>query len=75
MTDKDVEREIEENQARVRDTEDIGLDEDVLRERENENDGTILEDLGDAILGKDDHSREREVEYNDNDKSTRVEPN
>lgn len=74
MTDKDVQREIEKNQARVRDTEDIGLDEDVIRERENENDGTILDDLGSAILGKDRKSREREVEYDDNDKSTRAEP-
>lgn len=74
MTDKDVEREIEENQARVRDKEDIGLDENVLRQRENERDGSLIDDLGDAIRGKDEESREQEVEYRDNVKNTKVEP-
>jgi len=75
MTDKDdIEREIEENEARVRDTEDIDIDEDVIRQRENDNDGTILNDLDNAILGRRKHSPEHEVEYHDNDKATRTEP-
>jgi len=61
MTDNDIQREIEENQRRARDEEDVGLEEDVLLDREDGR--TILDDIGDAILGKED-SREREVEYN-----------
>lgn len=61
MTDNDIQREMEENQRRARDEEDVGLEEDVLLDREDGR--TILDDIGDAILGKED-SREREVEYN-----------
>jgi len=61
MTDNDIQREIEENQRRARDEEDVGLEEDVLLDREDGR--TILDDIGEALLGKKD-SREREVEYN-----------
>jgi hypothetical protein len=55
MSDRDVEREIQENQRRVRDEQDVGLDEDVVEGQENN--GSFLDDLG-GILGNDDDSRE-----------------
>lgn len=74
MTDKDVEREIEENQRRARPESEVGLDEDVLLQRKNEAENhSIIDDLGDAIRGKDE-TEEQEVEYHDNDKSTRIVP-
>lgn len=75
MTDKDVEREIEENQRRARPESEVGLDENVLRERENEEESrSIIDDLSDAIRGKDE-TEEQEVEYRDNDKATGSGPN
>ncbi len=58
MSDRDVQREIEENERRVRDEQDVGLDEDVVEGQEN-NEG-FLDDLGGGILGNDDDSRERD---------------
>jgi hypothetical protein len=52
----DVEREIEENQRRVRDEQDVGLDENVV-EGPGNNEG-ILDDLGDGLLGDGDDSRD-----------------
>lgn len=70
MTDRDVQREIEENQRRVRDKEDVGLDENVLRQRDDDT-GTFLEDALDSIPGiGDDDSEEHDVEYDDNTKHT-----
>jgi hypothetical protein len=68
MTDRDVQREIEENQRRARDEQDVGLEEDVLRQ--DDDDGTFLDDALDAIpgIGDDDASRKREVEHDDNNK-------
>lgn len=67
MTDRDVQREIEENQRRARDEQDVGLEEDSLRE--DEGSGSIVEDLVDSIPGiGDDDSHQREVEYNDENK-------
>jgi hypothetical protein len=72
MSDRDVEREIEENQRRSRDEQDVGLDEDVLRE--NDDDGGFLDNALDSIPGiGDDDSEKRDVEYNDNNKG-RVQP-
>lgn len=71
MTDNDIQREIEENQRRARDEENVGLEEDVLRDRED--DGTILDDLGNALLGKKD-SHEREVEYNEDEADGKLLP-
>lgn len=58
MTDRDVQGEIEENERRVRDEQDVGLDEDVVEGQEN--DGGFLDDLGGGILGNDGDSRERD---------------
>ena len=52
MTDDSVQREIEANQARKRDTEDVGLEEDVIVDRDQE--GTIFDDLKERIFGDDD---------------------
>lgn len=58
MSDRDVQREIEENERRVRDEQDVGLDEDVVERQEK--DGGFLDDLGGGLLGNDDESRERD---------------
>ena len=72
MSDRDVQREIEENQRRARDEQDVGLDEDVLRE--NDDSGGFLDDVLDSIPGiGDDDSEKRDVEYNDNTRD-RVQP-
>lgn len=71
MTDKDVQREIEENQRRARDEQDVGLEEDILEQDRQEGNTTILDDLGDAIFGDKDDSRQQEVEYEDNNTSRR----
>jgi hypothetical protein len=68
MTDDSVQREIEANQARKRDTEDVGLDEDVIVERDQE--GTIFDDLRESVFGDDDAPAEDNHEYRDNTKST-----
>lgn len=72
MTDGDVQREIEENQRRARDKQNVGLEEDVLRQ--NEEPGNIVDDLVDSIpgIGKDD-SEQHDVEYDD-DNSGRLQP-
>lgn len=68
--DDDVQREIEANQRRARDEQDVGLEEDVLNDRDA-GDGTILDDLGEPIFGNDEEeSRQREVEYDDSDGGT-----
>lgn len=68
MTDDSVQREIEANQARKRDTEDVGLEEDVIVDRNLE--GTIFDDLKERIFGDDDAPAEDSHEYRDNTKST-----
>lgn len=72
MSDQDVQREIEENERRARDEQDVGVDEDILRQ--DDGDGSIIDDLGDAILGRDDSSRQQDVEYGDNEGANRLEP-
>lgn len=67
MSDDPVQREIEENQARARDTEDVGMEENVLVDRDQE--GTIFDDLTDNILGDDEPLDEQGHEYSDNTKS------
>lgn len=68
MTDKDIQREIEENQRRARDEDEVGLEEDVL-EQDRQDNTTIIDDLGDAIFGDKDDSRQQDVEYDDNTKA------
>ena len=67
MTDHDVEREIEENQRRSRDEQDVGLEEDVLRQ--NDSDGLSLDDVIKSIpgIGRDE-SEEHRTEYDDDTK-------
>ena len=73
MTDKDVEREIKQNQARVRDKEDIGLDENVVRAREGEEENrNIIDEFAD-VFGGEDESDEQEVEDR-HDRDTDHEP-
>lgn len=69
MTDDDVQREIEANERRVRDREDVDLDEDYINERdENEN---FVTEATDAIFNPDDEGPdERAHEYDDNTKSS-----
>ncbi len=64
MTDKDIQREIEENQRRARDEDEVGLEEDVL-EQDRQDNTTIIDDLGDAIFGDKDDSQQQDVEYDD----------
>lgn len=69
MSDDSVQKEIEANEARVRDTEDVGVDENVVQQRDQE--GTIFEDLTEDVLGDDDNvADEKAHEYDDNTKST-----
>lgn len=69
MTDKDVQREIEANERRARDEQDVGLDEDYVENRDQE--GNFITDAADTIFNPDDDSPdEREHEFDDNTKST-----
>lgn len=65
MSDRDVEREIEENQRRVRDEQDVGLDENVVEGQGN--DEGLLDDLGGTLFGDDDDSRDRNDERRKDD--------
>ena len=64
MSDRDVQREIEENERRVRDEQDVGLDEDVV---ERQDDGGFLDDLGGGLLGNDDDSGDRNDQRREGD--------
>ena len=58
MTDRDVEREIEENQRRSRDEQDVGLEEDVIRQRDS--DVPFVDEVIESIPGiGDDESKDR----------------
>lgn len=71
MTDKDVQREIEANERRARDQQDVGLDEDYVENRDQE--GNFITDAADAIFNPDDeHPDEREHEFDDNTKSSQA---
>lgn len=66
MSDRDVQREIEANERRARDEEDVGVEEDVLLDEENRDaDGGLLSDLLDADEG----DRTREEEFSDNNRA------
>jgi hypothetical protein len=72
MTD-DVQREIEANERRARDQQDVGVEEDVLRQ--NDDDGTFLDDALDGIPGIGDNDSEKhDVEYGDNEGANRFQP-
>jgi hypothetical protein len=65
MSDRDVQREIEANERRARDEEDVGVDEDVLREDENRDQGIFT-----RLFDVDDDDRAKDAEFDDNTKST-----
>lgn len=70
MSDDPIQREIEQNQARKRDTEDVGLEENVLQDRDQ--DGNLVTDLVDTVFHPEDAAEgrdEMEHEYDDNTKS------
>ncbi len=72
MTD-DVQREIEANERRARDEQDVGVEEDILGQ--NDDDGTFLGNPLDAITGvSDDDSDKHDVEYGDNEGANRFQP-
>lgn len=72
MTDNDVQREIEANERRARDEQDVGIEEDALR---GNDDGTFLDDALDSIPGiGDDESDKHEAEYGDDDDRGRFVP-
>jgi len=65
MTDDSIEKEIEANQRRARDEEDVGLDENVLNREEGG--GNFITDLADSIFNPDDNAPDEEAhEYDDN---------
>ena len=71
MSDDPIQKEIEANQARKRDTEDVGLDEDTLQERDG--DGNFVTDIVDDLFNPEDSAEstdELSHEYDDNTKST-----
>ena len=61
MSDRDIQREIEANERRVREQQDVGIEEDVLRDQEQEG---LVEEILD--LGGDEDDRTEEEEYSDN---------
>ncbi|HVL23685.1 MAG TPA: hypothetical protein VM450_06350 [Thermomicrobiales bacterium] len=65
MSDRDVQREIEANERRARDEEDVGVDEDVLREDDNSDRGIFT-----RLLDVDADDPNQEAEFDDNTKTT-----
>ena len=66
--DDDVQKEIEANERRARDTEDVGLDEDYITQRDEGD--TFVEDAVDTLFNPDaDGPDERAHEFEDNTKS------
>ena len=69
MTDDDVQREIEANERRARDKDEVGLDENVLNDRDE--DENVVTDLIDSVFHPEDDSPDEEAhEYDDNTKKT-----
>lgn len=69
MTDDEIQKEIEANERRARDPQDVGLDEDYINERDEN--GNFVTEATDAILNPDDEGPdERAHEYDDNTKSS-----
>ncbi len=69
MNDDDVQKEIEANERRARDNEDVGLDEDYINERDER--GNFVTDATDAIFNPDDEGPDEMAhEYDDNTKSS-----
>lgn len=72
MSDREIQREIEENERRARDEQYVGIDEDALQGRD---DGTFLDDALDGIPGiGDDESDKRDAEYGSDDDRGRFVP-
>lgn len=67
--DDDIQKEIEANERRARDPEDVGLDEDYLNERDEGD--TFAGDAADSLFNPDDNGPdERAHEFDDNTKSS-----
>jgi hypothetical protein len=65
MTDDDVQREVEANERRARDTEEVGVDENVLNEEDG--DGNIVSNFIDSVFHPDeDTPGDEDHEYDDN---------
>ena len=74
MTDDSIQKEIEANQARKRDTEDVGLDEDALRDQQPEG-GNLLTDLVDTLFHPEENAEgvdPQDHEFDDNTKARRT---
>lgn len=72
MSDRDVQREIEANERRARDEQDVGMEEDVLQDKES--DGSFVDNLAGGLLNPDDGSEQRKAEYRDSDDQNRLKP-
>jgi hypothetical protein len=70
MSDDPVQKEIEANEARKRDTDDVGLDENALRQRDGDDDTLVGGLIDTAMHPLDDEDDERGHEYDDNTKSS-----
>ena len=69
MHDDDVQKEIEANERRARDQRDVGLDEDYINQRDQ--DENFVTDAADTLFNPDDDGPdEREHEFDDNTKSS-----
>lgn len=69
MTDDDVQKEIEANERRARDSEDVGLDEDYINERDERD--NFVTDATDALFNPDEEGPDEMAhEYDDNTKSS-----
>lgn len=71
MSDDPVQREIEKNQARNRDTQDVGLDEDYVNNRDQQD--ILIEDLVETVFNPDkadDGNDGLDREYDDNTKTS-----
>jgi hypothetical protein len=72
MSDDPVQKEIEANEARKRDTDDVGLDENALRQRDGDDDTLVGGLIDTALHPVDDEDDERDHEFrNDKTRSTR----
>lgn len=69
MQDDDVQKEIEANQRRARDEQDVGLDEDYINDREQ--DDNFVTDAADTLFNPDDDGPDEQAhEFDDNTKSS-----
>ena len=68
MTDDDIQKEIEANERRAREKQDVGLDEDYINDRDQED--NFVTDAADALFNPDDEKPDEKAhEFDDNTKS------